>query len=173
MLECLEAGELRPTAREVADRAGVSTRAVFRHFENMESLLEEVARLQIDRVLGQLPSLLLEGPVEDRVTALVARSTHANELVTPVRRAALLFEPFSELIRERHGWMRGEIRKQIRLIFAPELAGLSESGRRERVAALCALLSFSYWDELRRHERLSVTAARRATRESLLALLRT
>ena len=43
MLDCFEEGLLRPGAKDVAERAGVSTRAVFRHFDNMEALIEEAS----------------------------------------------------------------------------------------------------------------------------------
>lgn len=171
MLGCFEEGLLRPGAGDVAKRAGVSTRAVYRHFDSMERLIEQVAELQHERVTPQLPSLVFEGPLEERVDALVARTSRAFELTAPVRRAALLIEPFSATIRDRHAWLRGEVRRAVRRAFAAELAVLDERERRERVAALRALLSYSHWDELRVHERLSVAGARRSLTASLHALL--
>ena len=172
MLDCFEDGVLRPGATEVAERAGVSARAVFRHFENMEALIEAAAELQIERVMNRLPPVVLEGTLDERVAAFVARTSRGFELTAPVRRAALLSEPFSETIRERHAWMRSEIRRYVRRVFASELEGFAEAERRDRVAALRALLSFSYWDELRRHERLSVAAATSVLSASIHAQLR-
>ena len=172
MLDCFEEGLLRPGAKEVAERAGVSTRAVFRHFDNMEALLEEASGLQIERVISQLPPVTVEGTQEERIAALVARTSQIFELVAPVRRAALLREPFSQSIRERHAWMRTEIRKWVRRVFAEELSELSEAERRDLVAGLRALLSFSYWDELRRHERHSVSTATRILSTAIAAGLR-
>ncbi len=172
MLDCFEAGLLRPGANDVAERAGVSTRAVFRHFDNMEALIEQASEIQIERVTSRLPPLVLEGTRDERIAALVARTTRGFKLTTPVRRAAMLSEPFSETIRERHAWMRAEIRRNLRRVFAEELEALSESRRRDRIAGLRALLSFGYWDELRRHERLSVPAATRTLTAALHALLR-
>jgi len=172
MLDCLEDGLLRPSAKQVAERAGVSTRAVFRHFDNMEALLEEAAELQIERVGSQLPSVLTEGSLDQRIDALVLHSARRNELTAPVRRAALLSEPFSKVIRERHAWMRGVARRQVRSVFEPELDALTEAERSDRIAALRALLSFSYWDELRRHAKLSIVAASRVLRGAIQALLR-
>lgn len=171
MLDCFEDGLLRPGADEVASRAGVSRRAVFRHFDNMEALVGEAANLQFDRVTGRLPSLIFEGTREERVDSLVARATRTFELTRPVRRAATLCEPFSETIRERYTWMRTEMRSAIRRAFGDELAPLSEAARRDRIAALRALLSFHYWDELRRHERLSVATATRTLTAAIHRLL--
>ena len=92
-----------------------------------------------------------------------------NEIIAPVRRAALLSEPFSKVIRERHAWGRAAARRQVRAAFAPELDALSEPQRSDRIAALRALLSFSYWEELRRHSRLSAEAASRVLRDAVQA----
>jgi TetR/AcrR family transcriptional regulator of autoinduction and epiphytic fitness len=172
MLDCLEDGLLRPSAKQVAERAGVSTRAVFRHFNNMEALLEEAAQVQIERVMGQLPPVATEGSLEQRIDALVLHSVRRNEIIAPVRRAALLSEPFSRVIRERHAWLRAVARRQVRAAFAPELNALPEEQRSDRIAALRALLSFSYWEELRRHARLSSDTASRVLRGAVQALLR-
>ena len=172
MLDCLEEGLLRPSAKQVAERAGVSSRAVFRHFDNMEALLEETAQLQIERVMRQLPPVVTEGSLLQRIDALVLHSVRRNEIIAPVRRAALLSEPFSEVIRERHAWMRAAARRQVRSVFAPELKALPEAQRSDRIAALRALLSFSYWEELRRHARLSEDTASRILRDAVQALLR-
>ena len=172
MLDCLEDGLLRPSAKQVAERAGVSSRAVFRHFDNMEALLEEAAQLQIERVVGQLPPVVTEGSLEQRIDALVQHCVRRNEIIAPVRRAALLSEPFSKVIRERHAWMRAAARRQVRAVVAPELNAMSEAQRSDRIAALRALLSFSYWEELRRHARLSADAASRVLRDAVQTLLR-
>jgi hypothetical protein len=138
----------------------------------MEALLEEAAQLQIERVVGQLPPVVTEGSLEQRIDALVLHCVRRNEIIAPVRRAALLSEPFSKVIRERHAWMRAAARRQVRSAFAPELEALPEAQRSDRIAALRALLSFSYWEELRRHARLSTAAASRILRDSVEALLR-
>jgi len=171
MLDCLEEGVLRPAARDVAERAEVSTRAVFRHFDSMESLLEQVAELHHERVLCQLPPLALDGTREERVASLVARTTRAFELTAAVRQAAVLVEPFSETIRSRHAWFRAEVRRGVRRALAEELEALCETDRRIRIAGIRALISNSYWDELRTHERLSVAAASRTLSEAIHALL--
>ena len=171
MLDCLEEGELRPSAKQVAAKAGVSTRAVFRHFERMEALLEEVAVQHVGRVIPQLPPVAREGPVESRVASLVEFMTRMNELIEPVRRASLLAEPFSPVIQAAHRMTRRETGRQIRAALATELEALPEGPREELVVALRALLSFAYWQELRRYGNQSKAATRRATAEMIRAAL--
>lgn len=170
-LDCLEDGILRPSAKQVAERAGVSTRAVFRHFDNMETLLRAISELHVARVMRQIPPVATEGPLDGRIDALVRHTACRNEIIAPVRRASQLWEPFSEVVRERHAWLRGTVRRQLREVFAPELEALADAERRDRIAVLRSLLSFSYWEELRQHERLSNAAATRVLRGAVRAVL--
>lgn len=171
MLDCLEEGQLRPSAKQVAAKAGVSTRAVFRHFERMEALLEAVASLHLERIIPQLLPVETEGPLDARVESLVEYATRLNELIEPVRRASILAEPFSPVIQAAQQLTRRETRRQIRAALAPELEALPETPRDELVAALRALLSFAYWQELRRHDGQSRSAAHRATVQMIGAFL--
>ena len=42
MFELLREDDMTPTALAVAERAGVGLRTVFRHFEDMESIFEDM-----------------------------------------------------------------------------------------------------------------------------------
>jgi TetR/AcrR family transcriptional regulator of autoinduction and epiphytic fitness len=171
MLDCLQEGILRPSAKQVAERAEVSTRAVFRHFENMDSLFEQVCELQIERVDRQLPLIVEEGTLDERIQSLVANSIARNQITSPVRRAAILTEPFSKQLRDRYAWFRSVLRRQVRASLASELDALDETARRDIVAAVAALLSFGYWDELKTHEKLSTAATRRVLCSTIKGLL--
>ncbi|MDG2333787.1 MAG: TetR/AcrR family transcriptional regulator [Myxococcota bacterium] len=170
MLDCLEDGILRPSAKQIADRAGVSTRAVFRHFKKMELLIDGVAELQLERVMSSLPAILDQGSLEERTDALVRHSTHRNQTTSPVRRASQLSEPSSAVIQKRLAWLHDTARQQVQDVFADELARLSPSEAASRVAGIRALLSFGYWDELRRYEGQSEAATMEIIRDSILAL---
>jgi hypothetical protein len=82
-----------------------------------------------------------------------------------------LTEPFSKQLRDRYAWFRSVLRRQVRASFASELDALNETARREKVAAVAALLSFGYWEELRTHERLSTAATGRVLCSAIKALL--
>ena len=59
MLELVREGRIAPTAEEVANRAEVGLRTVFRRFKDMESLYAEMAVAidsKIDSVIGLAPS---------------------------------------------------------------------------------------------------------------------
>ena len=142
-LNLLDGGDFRPTARAIAAEAGVSERAVFRHFQDMETLHSEAAVLQIQRVAPELPEMApTGGPVAERAALLARRWCTMSERVAPVRRVALLHEPFSAEIARRLVWVRGLGKAELEKTFAEELAGRDHAQRGPLVAALCAILSW-------------------------------
>ena len=102
-LDLAHDGVLRPTARAVAERARVSERAVFRHFQDLETLMAEAARLQIERVGKAVPQPApAEGPLEKRLANFVGRWTTQWQYLTMAAFLALiLFSPASMLALER------------------------------------------------------------------------
>ncbi|MFN2424880.1 MAG: TetR/AcrR family transcriptional regulator [Candidatus Binatia bacterium] len=153
-LNLLDAGGLRPTARAIAAEAGVSERAVFRHFQDMETLHSEAATLQIQRVGKDLPPPApVTGSLEERIALLAGRWCILNERVTPVRRVALLHEPFSAEVARRLDWIRGVARAEIESTFAAELDATGDDARRRAVASLSSVASWETWNEVRkRHD---------------------
>ncbi|MFT4571789.1 MAG: TetR/AcrR family transcriptional regulator of autoinduction and epiphytic fitness [Hyphomicrobiaceae bacterium] len=172
MLELIESGILQPTAMQVAERAGVSARAVFRHFRDMESLFFEVARLQMARVTLDWPSPPApDEPLEARIKKWVTRWAIVHERISPLRRAALLHEPTSSVVRAAHRDTREFQRREARIVFAAELDRYAEQGRGETLAALCTCTSWSAWESLRRHEELDANDATSTTVRMVSALL--
>jgi AcrR family transcriptional regulator len=156
-LNLVDGGDMRPTARAIAAEAGVSERAVFRHFQDMETLHSEAAVLQIQRVSRDVPEPAPStGLLEERATLLARRWCTLNERVTPVRRVALLHEPFSTEIARRLSWIRGLARNEIETTFETELATRDERTRRHLVAALTVILSWESWNEIRTRHDLDV-----------------
>src|SRR5437763_15803466 len=70
-------GDLRPTAPAIAERAGVSVRPVFQHFDDLEGLYAAVAERWVDR-LGARPSPVdATLPIDQRVRDVVAARPQA------------------------------------------------------------------------------------------------
>lgn len=173
VLTMLEEGHLRPTAPEVAQRAGVSLRSVFQHFSDMEGLLASVSERQMESVLAQARYVPDDGPLSARIQALVAERARLYELITPVRRVGHLHEPFSPVIAERLQWSRARARDEVAAVFAMELNALPSSVRREVLAGLTAAASWSMWEALRSHQGLTATAAGGVMHRTLEAILTT
>jgi len=171
MLQLIEGGDLRPTAPRIAARAGVSLRSVFQHFADLETLFAAVADRQAARIAPLLAPPRADGALAARIAAVAAQRARVYEAVLPVRRAALLSEPFSGEIAQRLKAFRLLLRRDLARVFAAELALVPAAERRECLAALAVAGSFSAWMMLRVHQGLSAAAAERAVARSLRALL--
>jgi AcrR family transcriptional regulator len=171
-LALMDGGNLRPTARQVSERAGVSLRSVFQHFADLESLFAAAADKQIERLTPLAVRVPPETPLEGRIPLFVEARARLLEAITPVRRAALLQEPFSAELADRLRWSRESNRKEVERTFAIELAELPAKERRDTVSALHAASEWYTWETLRAHDGLSETDARRVMSRMISALLR-
>jgi TetR/AcrR family transcriptional regulator, regulator of autoinduction and epiphytic fitness len=172
-LDLLTDGDLRPTADRIAERAGVSPRSVFKHFPDREALFGEVAELQERRVremLGDLPDPA--APLVERLDAFVDQRARFHEFIAPVRRAALLSEPFSDIVASRLKLARAAGAAIVDHVFATELAERDRRGRADLHDALCAIAAWPTWESLRRHQGLSAARAKSVLRAMLAAQLK-
>jgi len=172
MLALLEAGNLRPTAREVAAQAGVSERAVFRHFQDLESLLHAVSDIHAARIAALAPPLAApHAPRSERLDRFVQRWCTVYEMIAPVRRAAMLRAPFSNEIRQRHQWMRSLRTEELNVALAPTGSQASDARSADLLVAMASIVSWSFWENLRTHQRLSKDRAMAVVRTAIDALL--
>ena len=170
LLSLLDEGDLQPTANRIAERAGISLRLIYHHFGDLEALFQEASQRETVRLLARVRPVALDQPFADRLDAFVDQRCNLLEWMTPVCRAAALHAPTSETLRaaRRQATRAGD--HELERVFAPEIAGLAEPLRRPVVDALCALTSWSTWDDLRTRG-LSQTASRDAVRQVLAGML--
>ena len=171
-LDLLTEGDLRPTAERIAERAKVSPRSVFKHFPDRESLFAAASEIQEGRLrelVGDQPDQ--SAPLEERLNAFVDQRARFHEFVTPVRRSALLAEPFSPVIAEKLQMARSAGASQVAYVFAPELDRLGGPAREDLHAALCAIAAWPTWESLRRHQGHSAERARAILHDMLAAQL--
>lgn len=171
LLALLDERHLRPTATQIAERAGVSERSVFQHFPDREALFEAVARHQYERVLPTLRSIDGSLPVPERIEQFTEQRAQLYELIGGVRRAALLIEHESSSVA---GWLaaaRKAKAAEVERVFGRELDSLPAGEREPRRAALVALCGWPSWESWRTHQRLGVARAREAMAAGIAALL--
>lgn len=169
LLGLIDDGNLRPTAREIADRAGVSLRSVYVHFEDLEDLFAAAARRQFERILPLLGPVPTEGGLPARLSAFVEHRARLLEAGSNVRRAAMLQEPFSPALSEIAGIVRKAARDEIERVFAAELSQRRGPARRRLLLALDVAASAPVWEQLRFHG--DVDEARAVVTTMLTALL--
>lgn len=150
LLALVGEGIVEPTAQQVAERAGVGLRTVFRRFSDMESLFAEMdARLQAEALpilIGGRPS----GTARARARMLVRQRCAFFERIGPFKRAGNLKRPRSTFLSSRHALLVRELRRDL-LRWLPEL----KDHPAELVDALDLATSFEAWDRLRTEQRLS------------------
>jgi TetR/AcrR family transcriptional regulator, regulator of autoinduction and epiphytic fitness len=159
-------GDLRPTAPRIAERAGVSLRTIWQHFEDFEALLLEAGQRDFELVVRHVTPIDERLPLEDRIRLLVAQRAATFADLAPVWRAARLHEPFSaELRRSRDRLVRAS-RMHLQRLFAAELDALPTPVRRVTLDALQVATNFPAWDAM--HSELGLSDAQASSTMRLL-----
>lgn len=171
-ISLVEEGDLRPTAPTVAERAGVSVRSVFQHFDDLPSLHMAVADRISERITVLLVQVDASRPLDDRVSAFVRHRVALLEALTPFRRAANVHGPFAPEIRESVRVGTEFLRGQVAETFQPELDRLPPEDRQQVADGLATILSWPAWDALRSESGCSVEAASAAVERIVRSLLR-
>ena len=166
-------GDLRPTAPRVAERAGVSLRTVWQHFNDLESLLIEAGQRDYEIALRYVTPIEAGGPLPDRLRQLVQQRGRMYEALAPVWRAARLQEPFSPQIRRNRDRLLEAARDQLERVVGPELSALPVESRRSVFAALQVATTWSTWESLRAELGFTVDDAEQAVFTLVSNLLNT
>lgn len=173
MLALIEEGDLRPTSKAIAERAGVSERTIFQHFSDLEALFGAAAERVGERIGADAKRVPIDGDFESRLAAYVHELAYLNESMAFVRRASRLHEPTSPVLQEALRRMRAIRVRMGETVFAEELEAFERGGARERTARGVTLLSlWSSWENMRVHLGLDRAEARATLKQSLRALLR-
>ncbi len=164
LLALFRDGNYQPGMAEIAARAGLSLRSVFRYFDDVDDLHRAAAIRQIALVLPLLEvPVSAAAPTAEKVAAVVAARSALYEQIGPAARAlragAHRHAPLAaELTRNR-----AFLRSQLAAVFGPDPAAL--------LPALDVLCSFESWELLRHDQGLSRAAAERALTDAHRALL--
>jgi len=168
LFELIKEGELVPTGEQVAARAGVGLRTVFRHFEDMETLYAEIQARVEGLAHPILAAGVVDGPLEERVAAFASQRATAFERAAPFKRAG-------DLQRWRSAFIQGSHERTVRELRAhlyralPEVDGLPPSLQQ----ALELVTSFEAWERLRADQGLGRERAQDVFHDAVLALVRT
>jgi AcrR family transcriptional regulator len=145
----VDEGDLRPTAPRIAERARVSVRSVFQHFDDLEGLYAAVGDRLVERLSHVVMTVDESLPLAARIEEVVRQRSILLEAITPVRRAATVHAPFSPEVTARLQAGHDFLRREIERVFAPELVALASARRTVVLDALDTALSWASWDNLR------------------------
>ena len=152
LLALVREGNMDPGGAQIAERAGVLHRSVFRYFDDLGDLIRTAIDTELSRgrTLGDIPDLG-EGTFEHRLEVLVATRlklcdfTHGIVTLARVRAFSL------PEINEHFAQIALETREQLRRHFTPEL---TEFSRADQELILDTVHSLISWDTYDWHKRL-------------------
>lgn len=166
LLDLVGDGEVDPTAQQVAARAQVGMRTVFRRFSDMESLFAEMdARITTNALPRLLAGRSVGGP-RQRALALVEHRVAFFECIAPFKRAGNVKRWRSPFLLQRHAQLVRLLRSELRR-WLPEI----EPAPATVADALELATSFEAWDRLRSDQRLSRPRAQAVVERTVLALI--
>jgi TetR/AcrR family transcriptional regulator of autoinduction and epiphytic fitness len=165
-------GDLRPTGERIAERAGVSLRALWANFKDMEALFAASGRRLTERQDEEFTPVPVELPLDERVERFCRQRARILELIAPSARAAQLREPFSAQLQRNRAANIARVENELGELFAVEL-DRAGAGREELFRALTVASTWSAWSMLRDELKLGVDEACGVMSRTVTALLRT
>ena len=166
MFELLREGNMSPTAAEVAERANVGLRTVFRHFEDMESIFEEMTDELKSVIMPLLLAPLTAKSWKARLFEIADRNADIYERVFPMQVALVLRRFQSDFLAKQY-------KSEVNLLRASLKSILPKKVRENRTlfAAIEVNLTFATWRRLREDQNLSVTNAKATLKLILTGLI--
>lgn len=166
IMTLIRAGNFSPRAIDISEHSGLSMRTVFRHIDDMEGLLREIAgdmrREVLPRFLQPYSTTDWRGQFEEQMQ----RRLEIWEYILPVRLAA-------SLRRFQWKFLLEEYRQVLELERASLKSVLPESVISDDVlfAALNEAMGIACWINLRMDQGLSPLAAEAVARRTVNALI--
>ena len=148
LVELYAEGNYEPSVAEIAARAGLSQRSLFRYFDDVDDLnraaierQQEMARPLVD------PGVSPDATTTEKVERIVAARIALFDAIEPGARAARVCSYRHPIVANQVRESRSFLRHQIERLFAPEL----ERGGADVLPAIDALLCFET-HQLMRHD---------------------
>lgn len=147
LLDLIREGQLDAGAAEIAERAGVSHRSVFRYFDDLDDLVRTAVDHQISLAseLAQIEGLG-EGTLDDRIRSLVAGRLALYEHVDGAMRVARMRAPSIPEIDVSIAEVAASFATQLGSHFEPELAVQPPADAGSLLDACLVLTSYDSFD---------------------------
>lgn len=169
-LSLLEEGESPPTSRDIAQRAGVSLRLIFHHFQDLDALHDTVGTLYADLFRQLAIDVRDDLPLTARIERTVRLRAKFFESIGNLGRNVTVLAPHNPGMAARLAATQEMMLRSLESTFAPELR-VAGAGGKELVAVLDIATSWSTWDRMRTVNHLSPASSRRVMAQMLHAAL--
>lgn len=157
-------GSYQPSTNDIAERAGLSARSLFRYFDDVDDLNRAVIERHLRRA-RPLADIEVEPdqPTSVKVRRLVETRVQLFETIAPEARACRLWAHRHRVVAAQLQENRAYFRQQIRALFPREVQGPGAT----LLPILDVLCSFESYELLRNDQGLS----RRETVSTLVAAM--
>lgn len=165
-LNLIDNGNFVPTARQIAEEAGIGLRSFFRHFDDMEALMDTIDQ----HMRGYYEPLFVrpfkDGTLEERIEDIVIDRSEAYERLKKLMMTSQAQLWRSEVMQKNYARNQKGLRKHLEK-WLPELKSQNPANREAAHAAA----SFENWHRLRQHQGLNLSDARMAMIVAITSLL--
>lgn len=166
LFDLIAEGQMSPSASLVAQRAKVGERTVFRHFEDMDSIYDEMIQELTEAVMPKIVAPYASADWRDRLMECLDKRVDLYETVFPMRLCMSLRRYQSDFLSEQYARDIALFRSSLKAILPDEI-----TSDRDRFSAIEAALDFTTWLHLRSDQKRSISSARRAVALTLSGLI--
>ncbi len=171
LLDLYEDGNLRPGTDEIAERAGLSPRSLFRYFDDVDDLARAAVTRQQERALPLVPiGVNVDASLRQKANGLVEQRFRLFEVVGQAAKVWRIRSPFQPVLAEELAQTRAFLRSQLLDLFGPELERMSGRKAASVVAAADVLTSFESYQLLLDDQGFAMEEAKAVMAESLVAV---
>lgn len=166
MLDLIMGGKMEPSAAEIAERAGVSARTVFRHFEEMDSLYSEMTERMEAEIMPIVQQPFTAEDWRGQLGELLDRRAMIYERIMPLKIAASIRRFGSDYLMINY--------QRFLHLERVGLENVLPDDRRRNAVLLSAIemcAGFQTWRRLRQDQSLTTDQARDVVRLTISKLL--
>lgn len=161
LLELIRSGVIDASAAEVATKAGLSERSLFRYFDDVNDLYSEVCAAQYARIERHARiDDFAHGPTAQKVSAFVDQRIALHKAIGRVGVAARAHAHRNPVIAKQLREARTLLRRQIAGHFDSELKSLPADQRRAAISAIDLTTSYESIEMLRTEHQMDYAAVR-------------
>lgn len=166
MFDLIGDGNMSPSAADIAERANVGLRTVFRHFEDMDSIYDEMTEELTAAITPNVIAPYEATTWRDRLMECVEKRAELYEMVFPMKVCMSLRRFQSDFLGEQYERDTKLMRSSLKSILPKTI-----TSDRDLFSAIEVTLDFSTWRQLRSDQKRSIESAKASLRLTLKGLI--
>lgn len=166
LFDLISEGIMSPSAGMVAERAQVGERTVFRHFEDMDSIYDEMMQELTNALMPEIVAPYKATHWRARLIECLEKRANLYETIFPLRLCMISRRFQSTFLSQQYERDITLFRSSLKAILPPKI--LSDA---DLFSAIESVLDFATWHHLRSDQKRSVDSAKRTLMLMLKALI--